>query len=137
MYLKKMLEQNLLGGQEEKKEHDSQSMVQKIFNFNFNCVIVAFSVVCVSVNIAQMKYLEGDDKIQKVGHFVNAANTQSQSVITEEEIAAAIGEPDVIDPLISLETEQAIVPNLIDFKEEEAVEIELIPVQDEEALTAE
>ena len=84
-----------------------------------------------------MKYLEGDDKIQKVGHFVNAANTQSQSVIAEEEIAAAIEEPDVIDPLISLETEQAIVPNLVDFKEEEAVATELIPAQDEEALTAE
>ena len=87
VYLQKMLEQNLLGkDQEEKKEHHPESIAAKIFNFNFNCVIAAFSVVCIGVNMAQMRYLEEDTKIQKTSHFVNAANTQPLNTIPEEDI---------------------------------------------------
>ena len=58
-------------------------------------------------------------------------------MIEEQEIDNAIFEPDVIEPSISLEVEQAIIPNLADFSEQEPVAIELTDVQNEEALGAE
>ena len=49
-------------------------------------------------------------------------------MIEEPEIDKAILEPDVIDPSISLEEEQAIIPNLADFSEQEPVTIEITDV---------
>ena len=46
-------------------------------------------------------------------------------MIEEQENDKAILEPDVIDPSISLEEEQAIIPNLADFSEQEPVTIEI------------
>ena len=71
---------------EGEKEHGTESRIQKIFTPNFKCVILAFSVLCVTVNIVQMQYLDGDKRIKQVGQFVANAEPTIQNTISEEEI---------------------------------------------------
>ena len=75
-YLAKKTRQTLLDSNdsEGEKEHGSESRIQKIFTFNFNCVILAFSVMCVSVNVIQMRNLREDKRIVEAGHYAHTIN---------------------------------------------------------------
>ena len=43
-------------------------------------------MLCVTVNIVQMQYLDGDKRIKQVGQFVANAEPTIQNTISEEEI---------------------------------------------------
>ena len=52
-YLAKKTLENLIEStdSEDEKGHSRETRIQKIFNYNFKCVIAVFSVVCVAVNV--------------------------------------------------------------------------------------
>ena len=77
-----MLE-SLLGSGDEIKEHPQQSRMQKIFSFNFNCIIAAFSILCILINCYQMTVSDQNKKVKTIGEYVNSSELNA---MTQEDV---------------------------------------------------